>query len=414
MAALLYNCGLNTFDPELKRLADCSFWWSSPMNPRATAGIFAIAAHHYPDPVYKAYAQRTLLEGEPPALRGPAPDLSLPPSVNFPASGLTILRRPDPSGAGTLDAEFKWGIPDNRGSFSVLSLGLNFRGYRAQSYPGHFPWGSTDLHHQWQIQSASHTTLVVDAQNQSGMRDYFKGHYKPHASEQVFYEEGEFAAVTMAHNSRIYPGVDIWRAVCVLDGVYLVADMLRSDKEHTYDWWFHGIPDKSNGLTGIRAPMNPRSATLGEENGYQMVQNLSSARVTGNLAADWAIPEEGNRGEFIFSLRMLNDAQLEAVHGFEWARQYSRPEKEFLVLRRENTKNADFIVLLHPHGKSDSPAVAERFAVTDGKEQKMQNVLGIRVTAGGKQYEVIINPHGAEVKTAAGNSRKKISVASGD
>ena len=29
-------------------------------------------------------------------------------------------------------------MPDNRGSFSVLSFGLNFYGYRCQSYPGHF------------------------------------------------------------------------------------------------------------------------------------------------------------------------------------------------------------------------------------------------------------------------------------
>ncbi|MHB9031326.1 MAG: heparinase II/III domain-containing protein, partial [Candidatus Latescibacterota bacterium] len=408
MAALLHNCGLDSFDPELKRLADCSFWWSSPMNPRAAADIFAVAAGHYPDPVYKAYARRTLLEGEPPALRGPVPDLSLPPSVNFPSSGLTILRRPDLSGAGTLDAEFKWGIPDNRGSFSVLSLGLNFRGYRAQSYPGHFPWGSTDLHHGWQVQSASHTTLVVDSRNQSGMKDYFKGHYQPHASEQVFYEEGDHAAVTLAHNNRIYPGVDIWRAVCVLDGVYLVADILRSEKEHTYDWWFHGVPDKSDGLTGIRAALKPRSEPLGKEDGYQMVRNLSSARAKGNLAADWTVPKEGSREEFFLSLLALNDTPLEAVHGFEWSRQYTKPEKEFLVLRRERVKNADFVVLLQPRGTNEAPVTAERFAVTDTQGREVKNAVGIRLAIGGKRCEIIVNPDGAEVKNIKGSTRKPV------
>jgi hypothetical protein len=414
MAEMMYHNGRDTFDPELKRLADCSFWWSSPMNPRAAADICAIAARHYPDPVYKAYALRTLLGGEPPALYGSAPDLSAPPSVNFPGSGLTILRRPDPAGTGTLDAEFKWGIPDNRGSFSVLSLGLSFRGYRAQSYPGHFPWGSTDLHHNWQIQSASHTTLVVDSHNQSGMKDYFKGHYQPHASEQVCYEEGEHATVTLAYNNRIYPGVDIWRAVCVLDGVYLVADILRSDKAHTYDWWFHGVPDKSDGLTGIQAALRPRPEPLGKEDGYQMVRNLSSARVAGNLNADWTIPKEGSRGEYVLSLRAVNEKPLEAVHGFEWSRQFSGPEKEFLVLRREGAKNADFIVLLQPRGKGDTPAIAERFAVTDGKGRTIDNVLGIRIMSGGKRFEVIINPNGVEVKTAVGSTKKRISVTGGD
>jgi hypothetical protein len=65
-------------------------------------------------------------------------------------------------------------MPDNRGSFSVMSLGLYFNGYHCQSYPGHFHWGSTDLHHKWQIQTASHSTIVVDKHNHSGMKDYFK------------------------------------------------------------------------------------------------------------------------------------------------------------------------------------------------------------------------------------------------
>ncbi len=408
MAEKMYQNGLDTFDPELKRLADCSFWWSSPMNPRAASDIFAIAARHYPDPVYKAYAQRTLIDGEPPALRGSVPDLSTPPSVNFPNSGLSILRRPDPAGSGTLDAEFKWGIPDNRGSFSVLSLGLNFRGYRAQSYPGHFPWGSTDLHHDWQVQSASHATIVVDAHNQSGMKDYFKGHYQPHASEQVFYEEGEYAASALAYNNRIYPGVDIWRAVCVLDGAYLVADILRSDTEHTYDWWFHGVPDKSDGLNGIKAPLMPRNEPLGSEDGYQMIRNLSSARMTGNLAADWTIPKSGEHEAFTLSLRALNDTPLETVHGFEWSRQFAKPEKEFVVLRREKTKNADFIVFLQPREKDEPVAAVERITVTGAQGGVIGNALGIRAVIGDKRYEIIINPDGAEVKCPEGNTRKKI------
>lgn len=410
MAEMMYRNGRDSFDPELKRLADCSFWWSSPMNPSAASDVCTIGARHWPDPLYKAYARASLLEGEPPALFGPAPDLSRPPSVNFPSSGLTILRRPDPAGTGTLDAEFKWGIPDNRGSFSVLSLGLNFRGYRAQSYPGHFPWGSTDLHHLWQIQSASHTTLVVDARNQSGMKEYFKGHYQPHASRQVFYEDGKNAAVALAYNDRIYPGVKIWRAVCVLDGAYLIADILRSDTEHTYDWWFHGVPDHSDGKSGIRADLSPRPEPLGATDGYQMVKDISSARVSGDLAADWTIPKSGDRDSFTFSLRALNGSALEAVHGFEWSYQYPKPEKEFLVLRREKVKNADFIVLLQPRGKDETAVTAERFTPMDIRGHALENAAGVRVTLNGKTYEIIVNPDGAEVKTAGGSTRKPMSV----
>ena len=411
MAEMMFRNGRDTFDPELKRLADCSFWWSVPMNLAATADIFTITSRHYPDPVYKAYAQRSLLEGEPTAFGSAKPDLSVPPSVNFPNSGLSILRRPDPEG-GTFDAEFKWGIPDNRGSFSVLSLGLNFKGYRAQSYPGHFAWGSTDLHHQWQIQSASHSTLVVDCHNHSGMKDYFKGHYQPHASEQVFYEDGKDAAVTLAYNDRIYPGVKIWRAVCVLDGAYVIMDILRSEKEHTYDWWFHGVPDHSNGRDGIHAPLAPHPDPLGKEDGYQMVQNLSSARVSGDLVSDWTVPKQGGREPFTLSMKALNgDAgALNVIHGFEWSYQYSKPEKEFLLLRREKVKNADFVVLFEPHAKEGKLTSSQRFIVTDGNGVPVESALGIRLTLDGKKYEVIVNPEGKNIKTVEGVTGRLMSV----
>ncbi len=410
MAELMHRGGRDTFDPELKRLADCSFWWSSPMNPGAVPGLLAIAARHYPDPVYRAYARGGLVEGEPPAASGEAPDFSMPPSVNFPNSGLTILRRPDPAGKGTLDAEFKWGIPDNRGSFSVLSFDLNFRGYRAQSYPGHFPWGSTDLHHAWQIQSASHTTLVVDGRNQSGMHDYYKGHYQPHASELVHFEEGAGVSAALARNSRIYPGVDIWRAVCVLDGAYLVMDILRSEAEHTYDWWFHGVPDHSDGLAGIRADLHTRPEPLGTVDGYQMVNNLASAMIPGDLSADWTIPPSGDRDAFILSLRALSTAPLEAVHGYEWSYQYRKPEKEFLVLRRNKARNADFIVLLQPRERTEAHAAAERFAVVDLRDRAVESAAGVRVLLGGKRYEIIVNPDGTEVKAGNGGTREPLHI----
>ena len=409
MAELMDRAGVDTFDSELKRIIDGSFWWSSPMNPAAAADIFTIAARHYPDTVYRKYALRSLLDGEPPSTQGNALDFNTPPSVNFPNSGLTILRRPA-EGGGTLDAEFRWGMTDNRGEFAMLSLGLNFYGYRAQNYPGHFPWGSTDLHHLWQIQTASHTTVVVDRRNHSGMKDYLKGHYEPHPSRQLFFDEGPDGAAALAFNDRIAPGVKIWRAVCVLDGVYLVADILRSDREHTYDWWFHGVPDHSNGLAGIQAEMKPRTEPLGTEDGYGMVGKLSSARVNGDLSCYWTVAKEEAREQLGFSLKVLNDAPLEVVHGFEWSYQYRTPEKEFVVLRRERAKNAEYLALIEPHRKESRLTVTRRFTVTSLDGRAAENAVGILLTLLGKRYEVIVNPEGVAVKTAHGGSRKLISI----
>ncbi|MCE5248815.1 heparinase II/III family protein [bacterium] len=407
ITAMLFRDGIDTYDDMLRRLLWGGLWWSVPFNPRQYGDVYLDASKHFPDPLYRMLASRDLLDGEAPPLNGARVDFGTPPSVNFPNSGLSILRRPFEN--GTMDAEFKWGIPDNRGSFSVLSLGLFFGGYNCQSYPGHFPWGSTDLHHEWQIQSASHSTIVVDRRNQSGMKDYFKDHYMPHASRQLSFEDGSDAASTVVFNDRIYPGVKIWRAVCVLDGAYLVLDLLRSDSEHVYDRWFHGVPDKSNGLAGIHLDMKPHPEPLGSADGYEMVQNLSSAVTGGDFGCDWLLSGKGTKDELHLAMRVLNTAPVEAIHGFEFSRQYRGPEKEFLLLSRK-ARNADFIVLFEPNRGESKLSRYERFDVPDEKGAKVAGATGVRLTLAGKTYEVILNPDEAAVKTVGGVTRKVLSV----
>lgn len=402
MAELLHRIGIDTFDSELKRLIDGSFWWNVPMNEGRMTRIFSIASRHYPDTIYRKYARRSLIEGEPPFFEG-ALNISKPPSVNFPNSGLTILRMP--YGDGTFDAEFKWSMPDNRGSFSVMSLGLYFYGYNCQSYPGHFHWGSTDLHHKWQIQTASHSTIVVDSSNQSGMKDYFKGHYMPHPSEQIFFEENETGAAAVAYNDRIYPGVKIWRAVCVFKGAYLIIDMLRSDSEHTYDRWFHGVPDHSDGCEGLSVKLAPRKEPFGNEDGYDMVYNLSSAVTAGDFGSDWSATGGGGK-EFTLSMRALNSYPVEIIHGYEWSRQYTAPEKEFLILRRTGVKNADFTVLLEPHREKSRLSKFERIEVINENGIPVRDAVGLKITLEGKQIEVILNPYSSKIQTSSGVSGK--------
>ncbi len=408
MAEMLDRVGIDTFDSTLERLLTGGLWWSSPFNPSANAAFFLKVSKHYPNPIYRTYASRNLIDGEAPASPGLKIDFGQPPSVNFPNSGLSILRRPWKHG-GMLDAEFKWGIPDNRGSFSVLSLGLHFGGYRCQSYPGQFAWGSTDLHHAWQIQSASHSTIVVDRRNQSGMKDYFKDQYRPHTSRQVMYEEGARSSSTVAFNDRIYPGVAVWRTVSVLDGAYLVIDLLRSDEEHVYDRWFHGVPDRSNGLAGIGLDMKPRTEPLGNTDGYDMISNLSAATTTNGFTCDWTVNDTNAMKGLRLATRVLNDAPLEAVHGFEWSRQFSTPEKEFLLLTR-TAKNADFIVLHEPYVGRSTVTEFRRFDVAGPDGAIVDTAVGVYVTVDGTRYEVILNPGGVKVKTVRGETGKILSV----
>lgn len=399
MSDMLYRIGVDTWDASVDRLLHGALWWSVPFNPNAQSRLFIKASKHYPDPTYRVYASRNLIDGEALKTPGMTVDFGRPPSVNFPCAGLSILRRPWRD--GTFDAEFKWGIPDNRGSFSVMMLGLYFGGYRCQSYPGHFPWGSTDLHHKWQIQSASHSTIVVDRKNQSGMKDYFKDHYMPHVSKQLFFEEGEHSSSSVVFNDRIYPGVRIWRAVSVLDGACILIDMMRSDSEHVYDHWFHGVPDHSNGLSGIQLAMKPRSEPLGKTDGYEMVSNLSSGSTNDELSCDWAITDERALKNLHLSMRVLNDRPLDVVHGFEWSYQYRTPEKEFILLSRK-AKDADFIVLYEPYTGSKKATRFERFPVTDGSDAAVDGAVGVRVETGGSVYRLILNPDRKTVRTSKG------------
>ncbi|MFC1528802.1 heparinase II/III family protein, partial [Candidatus Latescibacterota bacterium] len=406
MAGMLNRVGIDTYDNMLKRLVWGSIWWSVPFTPTRYSQMLR-ASQHYPDPVFRTYASRNLLHGEPPPAEGVRFEFGIPPSVNFPNSGLSILRRPWED--GTIDAEFKWGMPDNRGSFSMLSLGLYFGGYNCQSYPGHFPWGSTDLHHEWQIQSASHSTIVVDRRNQSGMKDYIKDHYMPHASQQLLFEEGKDAASTVAYNDRMYPGVKIWRAVSVLDGAYLVLDMIRSDEEHVYDRWFHGVPDNSNGLEGIDLDMKPHREHLGDTDGYKMVQNFHSATTDKDFGADWMLTGQNIKGRLNLAMRVLNNAPVEVIHGFEWSRQYRTPEKQFLLMSR-TARNADFVVLFEPNRGNSKLSRFERFTVQDENGNTVDEALGLHINLAGKSYEVIMNPDRKGIKTVKGSTRKVLSV----
>ena len=83
----------------------------------------------------------------------------------------------------------------------------------------------------------------------------------------------------------------------MLDGAYLVLDVLRSDKEHIYDSWFHGVPDRSNGLEGIQLDMKPLIESLGEVDGYEMVNNLSSSVIESDFGCDWLVSGIGTKIE---------------------------------------------------------------------------------------------------------------------
>ena len=136
-----------------------------------------------------------------------------------------------------------------------------------------------------------------------------------------------------------------------------------------------------------------------------MVENMSSATTDSDFGSDWTIPNNPMK----LSMRVLNTEPLEAIHGFEWSRQYNKPEKEFLMMSRK-AKNADFVVLYEPYTGESKLNMFERFEVKCGKGQPVEGALGVMIVLDGKPYEIILNPYEAEVKTCKGVTRKVLSV----
>jgi len=140
-----------------------------------------------------------------------------------------------------------------------------------------------------------------------------------------------------------------------------------------------------------------------------MVTNLSSGTTVKDMGCDWVLTVKDAKEGLHLAMRVLNSSPLEAVHGFEYSRQYTKPEKEFLMLSRK-AKNADFIVLFEPNRGESKLSKYERFDVAGERGAKVADALGVRVTVAGKTYEVIVNPDQAPVKTAKGMTRKALSV----
>jgi hypothetical protein len=155
--------------------------------------------------------------------------------------------------------------------------------------------------------------------------------------------------------------------------------------------------------------MKPKTDPLGTTDGYEMVRNLSSGTTGKDLGCDWLLSGKDAKEKLHLAMRVLNAAPLEAIHGFEYSRQYKEPEKEFLLLSRK-ARDADFVVLFEPNRGQSKLSRYEKFDVIGENGAPVGNALGVRATIAGKSYEVILNPDYASVKTVRGMTRKALSV----
>lgn len=396
------NIGLPAFSASLKRHAEGTYQRSISVEDGDPPALGASYALHYYDPFFRDRAADDLFLGRINRQKADKPFNFPKESVNFPFAGFTVLRQPH--NGSDLVADINWGGPDVRGVFEVLSP--EFQAFNTVIPRGCGYGGlGEDRRFTWQIMSAAHSTIVVDRHNQSGMKDYWKGSYGPFPSRQLYFNNQDNMPATVLYNDRIYPGVKVWRALAIIDGVFILMDRLESNSKHTYDWFFYGIPDSSNGLEGIHLDMKKYPLPLGNDDGYDVPFDLNEAHSSENFNAEWLYHPKDPEKRFSLSFTLLNDDDVNVIHGFTWAgldyQKYQK--KEFIVLRREPVTNANFFVVMEAFRKKVAVTNIERIDVQeqneDGTWENSTKAAALRIHIGNNVYEVVLNPTGRIVRT---------------
>ena len=63
-----------------------------------------------------------------------------------------------------------------------------------------------------------------------------------------------------------------------------------------------------------------------------------------------------------------------------------------MLLRRENARNADFVVLFEPRRGKSQVRKFERVKVRSENGKKSEGAVGLDVSLGSKNYRIVLNP----------------------
>ncbi len=265
-------------------------------------------------------------------------------SVNLPASGLGILRswRGDDCLYACMDYGPQGGGHGHPDKLNVILSGL---GQMFSPDLGSAGYG-LKIHRSWYRQSLSHNVVVVDRKSQrasAGKLVDFRG-------------EGEVKWVS-AKADRAYPGVQWQRTVFLCDeGYVVIADSLQSEKEHLFDWVYHGVGKP--GLAGVETEAMDRKA-FGTGAGYEVPTRIEAGRTDKEITAVWVLgrekvvtlwipaPEEGEN-EVISAMGPGNPSMIEMP----------------MIVQRKRGKEAKFWAVIEP---IDGTGRIERTLLSQGK-----------------------------------------------
>ncbi|MBI4873479.1 MAG: heparinase II/III family protein, partial [Acidobacteria bacterium] len=238
-------------------------------NALRTANLYELAFARWKKPEFGRLAARSNRSGYEALLYG-AEDVPSGPmipesSVLMKAAGFAMLR------AGGTAASLRFGAHGGgHGHPDKLNL-VTFGGGRNLGLdPGSINYG-VPLHAQWYRSTIAHNTVAVDQRPQSNAD-----------GELLDWVLKDGATTIAGAASKAYPGVSLKRTVTLSAGRLEDRFECASDSEHTYDWAFH-VPGK---LTSS-LKLEPKEGPLGQENGYQHITRVASAKADGAWWVRW-------------------------------------------------------------------------------------------------------------------------------
>jgi len=290
-----FNCGMNLYGPEYKRMFEAPLQLSMPnwqlplFNDTGETSVrgndsYEVALARYNDPQFAPVLDTGRRDSVMALVVGkaelPKADRSSLGSRNYPVSGYSILRHGSDENA--LWLAFKYGPHGGgHGHPDKLNFVLYSRGQIVAPDPGSVHY-SVPIHKEWYRTTIAHNTLVVDGQSQAETQ-----------GQSLAFLAGELSSASVADAGAIYPGVRFRRAVAIFgDDVVLFVDRVTCAAPHVLDLAYHNRGQFAEKPTGEAVTMPPKLP------GYMHIQE--GVAVTARGAYSTAIDLEGGlRSRFL-------------------------------------------------------------------------------------------------------------------
>lgn len=201
-------------------------------------------------------------------------------STNFPGLGIAILRQgSDVPINREMFLTFHYGKFSGHGHYDKMGITLFGNGQPLAPGLGTPGYGSPNIRFFGGV--TAHNTIATDGQNQPRTTD---------SDLLAFRDEPQFK-LAAAETTQAPAGTRWIRAVLLADNYAVIWDDLRSETNHTFDWFFHAFGDKL-AVSGTSAS-RPATTRRGGEFSYPFIIGVREQRLAGTSSeVDWTSPDK--------------------------------------------------------------------------------------------------------------------------